>query len=150
MDGGEIYGKPVDAADAVRMLRDLRDRGHVVISAISVLRLSDRRPADLRINYTTVRCATTPTPRSTVVRGLRRPAGQGRRLRHPVAGFAPSRALRGCYASVMGLPLADLRDLLASFDVAMQVPVDGVCRRYSGAMCCAAAAAGGMLDQPIC
>lgn len=43
-DGKEqILGKPVDAVEAVAMLRQLRDHRHVVYTAIAVMRVSDSR-----------------------------------------------------------------------------------------------------------
>ena len=49
----EIYGKPADAADARRMLQDLRSGPHQVFSAVSVLQLPSERQAT-RINTTDV------------------------------------------------------------------------------------------------
>jgi septum formation protein len=146
---GVIYGKPEDAADATRMLRDLRGRGHQVFSALCVLRLPDGVQHTC-VNYTELQMRDYTDAEIAVYVASGDPLDKAGAYGIQTAPFRPVSALRGCFASVMGLPLADLRDLLASFDVAMQVPVDGVCRRYSGAMCCAAAAAGGMLDQPIC
>jgi predicted house-cleaning NTP pyrophosphatase (Maf/HAM1 superfamily) len=106
--GDEIYGKPLDAADAVRMLRDLRARDHIVISAVSVLRCSDRRLADARQRHHRDD-ARLHRRRDRRVRSLRRPAGQGRRLRHPVArlcaGQCARRLLRQRDGAAAGRPV---------------------------------------------
>ena len=49
----KIYGKPVDAADAERMLVVLRGRSHQVLSAVSVLELPTGRQRT-RANVTNV------------------------------------------------------------------------------------------------
>lgn len=137
--GGEIYGKPIDAADATRMLRDLRDRNHVVISAVSVLRLPDRRQAT-RVNVTTVtmRAYTDAEIAAYVASGdpLDKAGAYG--IQSP--SFAPVCALDGCYASVMGLPLDDLYELLAQFDVHLPQRVTNVCLQFNPFTCCAAKA----------
>lgn len=134
--GSEIYGKPLDAADAVRMLRDLRARDHVVISAVSVLRLSDRRLAT-RVNVTTVamRAYTDAEIDAYVASGdpLDKAGAYG--IQSP--GFAPASALDGCYASVMGLPLGDLCDLLAHFGVQPRQDAAAVCLQFNPFACCA-------------
>ncbi len=135
--GAEIYGKPADAADAVRMLRDLRNRDHVVISAVSVLRLSDRRLAT-RVNVTTVtmRAYTDAEIDAYVASGdpLDKAGAYG--IQSP--GFAPACALDGCYASVMGLPLGDLCELLVGFGVQPRQDVATVCLQHNPFTCCAA------------
>lgn len=135
--GGEIYGKPIDAADATRMLRDLRDRNHVVISAISVLRLSDRHQAT-RVNVTTVtmRAYTDAEIAAYVATGdpLDKAGAYG--IQSP--NFAPACALDGCYASVMGLPLDDLCALLTQFGVSLPRRVASVCLQFNPFTCCAA------------
>jgi predicted house-cleaning NTP pyrophosphatase (Maf/HAM1 superfamily) len=55
-------------------------------------------------------------------------------------GFAPACALDGCYASVMGLPLNDLCELLAQFGVRPPQHVADVCLQFNPFTCCAAKA----------
>ena len=135
--GDEIYGKPLDAADAVRMLRALRARDHIVISAVSVLRCSDRRLAT-RVNVTTVtmRAYTGAEIDAYVASGdpLDKAGAYG--IQSP--GFAPASALDGCYASVMGLPLGDFCNLLAHFGVQPRHDAATVCLQFNPFACCAA------------
>jgi len=134
---GEIYGKPTDAADAVRMLRDLRAGPHAVISAVAVLRLPDQRQAT-RVNYTTVtmRAYTDAEIDAYVATGdpLDKAGAYG--IQSP--GFAPACALDGCFASVMGLPLGDLCELLAAFGVVIPHAPAQVCGAINPFPCCAA------------
>jgi hypothetical protein len=51
------------------------------------------------------------------------------------ADFHPVARLEGCYASVMGLCLCDLADLLSQAGVNMSVNVPLVCRAATGIVC---------------
>jgi septum formation protein len=53
-------------------------------------------------------------------------------------GFAPASALDGCYASVMGLPLGDLCELLAHFGVQPRQDAATVCQKINPFACCVA------------
>jgi len=134
--GSEIYGKPLDAPDAMRMLRDLRGGVHEVISAVTVLRTTDRR-LSTRINRTlvTMRHYSDAEIAAYVASGdpLDKAGAYG--IQSP--GFAPACALDGCFASVMGLPLADLADLLADFDVRVMHSPAQVCAAINPFPCCA-------------
>lgn len=137
---GEIYGKPVDAADAMRMLRDLRARAHEVISAVTVLHLPSGQ-LTTRVNRTqvTMRAYADHEIAAYVASGdpLDKAGAYG--IQSP--GFSPACALDGCYASVMGLPLADLGELLALHGVrSPQAPAE-VCAVLNPFPCCAAQAA---------
>jgi septum formation protein len=133
---GVNYGKPLDAADAVRMLRDLRDCVHEVISAVTVLRVSDRQFAT-RIHHTqvTMRAYTDAEIDAYVASGD--PMDKAGAYGIQSSGFAPACALDGCFASVMGLPLADLCDLLAGFGVHAARSPAQVCAAINPFPCCA-------------
>lgn len=135
--GDEIYGKPSDADDARRMLRDLRARSHQVISAVSVLHLPSDRQAT-RVNTTTVamRDYSDAEIDAYVLSGdpLDKAGAYGIQARD----FNPAERLAGCYAGVMGLPLADLADLLAEFSVSVHASIPAVCGLYNTFACCAA------------
>ncbi len=134
--GDEILGKPLDAADAGRMLRALRNRDHRVISAVSVLQLPDMRHVT-RINRTTVimRAYSDAEVDAYVASGdpMDKAGAYGIQAR----GFAPVVALEGCYAGVMGLPLADFCDLLAEFGVRTPVAPRAACLLFNTFACCA-------------
>jgi len=134
--GDVIYGKPVDAADAVRMLADLRNGPHQVISAVSVLRLPDDRQTT-RINTTTVFMRDYSDAEIAAYVATDDPLDKAGAYAIQAQDFACVAALEGCHASVMGLPLADLRDLLAEFGVGVPVPVAAVCGLFNTLACCA-------------
>lgn len=135
--GGEIYGKPANAADAVRMLRDLRNRDHVVISAVSVLRLSDRRLAT-RVNVTTVTMRAYSDAEIDAYVASGDPLDKAGAYGIQSSSFAPACALDGCYASVMGLPLGDLCELLMEFGVQLRQDGAAVCLQFNPFTCCIA------------
>jgi septum formation protein len=134
--GSEIYGKPIDAEDAERMLRDLRDGVHEVISAVTLLRTTDRIQKT-RINRTlvTMRAYSDAEIAAYVASGDPMDKAGAYGIQSP--GFAPACALDGCFASVMGLPLADLCDLLANFGVHVKRSPAQVCAAVNPFPCCA-------------
>ena len=134
---GQIYGKPVDAQEATQMLRDLRDRTHQVISAVTVLHLPDRRLAT-RVNRTEVTMRNYRDEELDAYVASGDPMDKAGAYGIQSPGFAPACALDGCFASVMGLPLADLADLLATFGVRIPHAPAHVCAAINPFPCCAA------------
>ena len=51
--------------------------------------------------------------------------------------MSPVARLEGCYASVMGLPLCAMTELLTRCGQAEAVDVPAVCRAVTGVSCCA-------------
>ena len=133
--GNELLGKPVDGADATRMLRTLRNGPHHVHSSISLL---DTRSGRLltRVNSTLVqmRDYSEREIADYVASGDPLDKAGGYAIQHPT--FAPVRALAGCISGVIGLPLADLRELLASVGYPFSAPVAPVCARHTSFSCC--------------
>ncbi|MBK8046116.1 MAG: septum formation protein Maf [Anaerolineales bacterium] len=133
---GVILGKPVDPDDAGHMLRLLRNRSHQVISAICLLRTGEGARLQ-RVNTTTVwmRDYTDQEIDVYVLSGdpLDKAGAYG--IQH--RGFNPVSALDGCYAGVMGLPLADFSDLLAQFGVRTPIPATQACSAFNTFSCCA-------------
>ena len=81
---GEMLGKPVDEADATRMLRRLSGREHRVVTGIAVV---DAGTGSLRTSAVSsiVRFRTLSDEEIDRLRRHRRAAGEGWRLRHPGA-----------------------------------------------------------------
>lgn len=99
---GRMLGKPVDAADARRMLAALRDRVHLVITGITVRRDARHEtvavPAEVTMRgYTDVEIARYVADGGGVDR-----AGAYGIQDEP---FRPVAAIAGCWCNVMGLPL---------------------------------------------
>ena len=135
--GDTILGKPLDGADAARMLRDLRGRDHEVISAVSALRLPDMSQAT-RINRTTVTMRDYSDDEIEAYVATGDPMDKAGAYGIQSRDFAPVVALDGCYAGVMGLPLADFCDLLAAFGVQTPVAPHAACLLFNTFACCAA------------
>ena len=144
---GVLYGKPAEAAEAAQMLRALRGRDHAVISAVTVLRLPDRRLAT-RVNQSivTMRAYTDRELDAYVQSGD--PLDKAGAYGIQSATFAPVCALQGCYAGVMGLPLADLCALLAQFGMPIPKPAVDVCRPINPFGCCACRDAAARPQEP--
>jgi septum formation protein len=133
---GAIFGKPADPTDAVRMLAELRARTHQVVSALCVLDTAgDALHTAVHTTDVTMRSYADAEIADYVASGdpLDKAGAYGIQAR----AFAPVASVRGCYASVMGLPLADLRDLLQECGVTLPGSVESVCLRYSTFGCCA-------------
>ena len=131
----EILGKPAGPTEATAMLRLLRDRPHQVYSGVTVY------PAEGNTPLTTAVCSTVwmrpygdEEIAAYVASGdpMDKAGGYGIQNRqfHPVA------RLRGCYASVMGLPLCKLCDLLQQMGVTLSVDPWAACSVFTGTQCC--------------
>jgi nucleoside triphosphate pyrophosphatase len=118
VDAGEILGKPMDERDAVRMLERLKGHTHQVYTGLALLRVSDGRLlTDLTITDVPMRTYNNEEIQDYVRTGdpLDKAGAYG--IQHP--GFQPVENLRGCFASVMGLPLCRLTYLLGGFGITL-------------------------------
>lgn len=113
---GRLFGKPRDAADAGRMLRELRGREHEVITAVAVVAVGPDGPTADR---------ETATVTSRVRMGdysdaeIERYVGTGEPI-DKAGGYAVQglggrlvAGVDGCLSNVIGLPLTTTRALLA-------------------------------------
>jgi septum formation protein len=138
--GDVIYGKPLDGEDARRMLRELRGRPHQVFSAVSVLRVPGERQAT-RINTTEVTMRDYGDDEIEAYVASGDPLDKAGAYGIQASEFNCAAHLQGCYAGVMGLPLADLTALLGEFGYAVPRDVQAVCKLFNPFGCCAAAPA---------
>lgn len=129
VDGEAVLGKPIDAADAQRMLKQLRGRAHRVYTGLAVLSPASRQ-------METDVCVTDVPMRDYQDREIRDYVASGDPLDKAGAygiqhrDFRPVVDLRGCFASVMGLPLCHLLRLLARLPVAPQPELPSRCQRH--------------------
>ena len=110
--GRTIYGKPADARDAARMLRELSATTHRVLTAVAVQHGRKRREAlsDSRVTFE----AMTPAQiRDYVATG----EPMGKAGAYAVQGWAAAHIVRiaGSYTGIMGLPLYETALLLRDF-----------------------------------
>jgi septum formation protein len=135
---GELQlGKPADAADATAMLRQLRDRVHQVHSGISVLATSSGQQRTV-VNTTDVRMRAYTDAEIAAYVATGDPMDKAGAYAIQHREFAPVQALTGCISGVIGLPLADLRDLLAGFGVTLPHSVVDACQPHTAFRCCQA------------
>ena len=134
IDGEAILGKPKDMAEAMQMLKKLRGHSHQVYTGIAVLRLSDgRMVTDLCITDVPMRAYRDDEIEAYVATGD--PLDKAGAYAIQNAGFHPVEALRGCYASVMGLPLCHLARSLHKLDIAPRSDVGAECQSALGYAC---------------
>lgn len=135
---GETLGKPINEDEAIAMLRRLRNRTHQVHSAIALLRVDEdstrHEASHLNTTHVEMRNYSDEEIVAYVSSGDPFDKAGGYAIQH--RGFEPVAGLRGCSAGVMGLPLADLRDLLHHFDVDITADLPPICRHLTGLTCC--------------
>lgn len=137
-----ILGKPVDAADAVRMLMTLRHRPHVVFSGVTVMR-GDKSMTQIATTTVHMRNYSDDEIAAFVATG--EPLDKAAAYAIQNTAFRPVARIEGCFANVMGLPLCHLYRALKSFGVAIKEP-DGVCQNYLHITC---PVARGILNEQI-
>lgn len=131
--GGEILGKPRDAARATSMLRALRGRAHTVYSAITLLDRAGRSVTDLAETGVTMRPYSEAEIADYVASGDPLDKAGAYAIQHD--GFDPVGALDGCYASVMGLPLCHLTRCLRGWEIEAALDVPMACQAHTGHHC---------------
>ena len=136
VDGGTILGKPVDAGDAERMLRMLRDREHEVITALVFL-----KPAGGEEIVET--CKTAVPMRAYDNEALQVYIAGGSPLDKAGAYGIQDREfnpvelsqMKGCFANVMGLPLCHLQRALGRLGHDLAVDLPSRCITFTGYDC---------------
>jgi septum formation protein len=107
--GRTIYGKPADAKDAARMLRELSGRTHRVLTAVAVQSGRKRQEAlsDSRVTF----AAMTPAQIKSYVEGGE---PMGKAGAYAVQGRASAYIshISGSYSGIMGLPMHETAQLL--------------------------------------
>ena len=125
--GKVILGKPKDEAEAVEMLKALRGRHHQVLTGVAALRLSDGTlVTDLCITDVPMRAYSDEEIEAYVATGdpLDKAGAYG--IQNP--GFHPVEGLRGCYASVMGLPLCHVTRSLRKLGITPITDIAAECK----------------------
>lgn len=108
---GVVFGKPVDAADAVAMLGRMQGRTHQVMTAVAVAR-DDRLEHALDVSAVTFRPASAEMLTDYVSTG--EPLDKAGAYALQGAGGVLVRSVDGSSSNVVGLPLAELAELLAA------------------------------------
>lgn len=110
--GAELFAKPLDEADAFRILRRLSDRTHAVCTAVAITD-GHRERVELSCSEVTFR-ALTPAE-ITAYWNTGEPADKAGAYAIQGRGAQFISNLRGSYSGVMGLPLYETARLLTLF-----------------------------------
>lgn len=112
--GEQVLGKPVDAADALRMLALLSDRSHQVMTAVSLQNAQQQRDC---ISITAVDFARISPAQAQAYWNSGESAGKAGGYAIQGLGEAFVRGIHGSYSGVVGLPLQQTLGLLELFSV---------------------------------
>lgn len=112
---GELMGKPRDAEDAARMLRQLSGRVHTVITGVSII-YSDQEDAETFISETKVEFYELSDKEIDDYVASGEPLDKAGAYGIQGRGFRLVKRIEGDYFSVMGLPVAELVRRLESHE----------------------------------
>jgi septum formation protein len=116
----EILGKPVDVADATRMLRMLEGRTHSVFTGVAALDTQTGRSAVAsRESRVTIRPLSDDELRGYIAQESPLDKAGAYAVQDKHAGLAE--AVEGCYLNVVGLPLCEVMILLDRFPTGTQL-----------------------------
>ncbi|OJX38397.1 MAG: septum formation protein Maf [Chloroflexi bacterium 44-23] len=131
---GKIFAKPVDRCDAKKMLLALRGRTHQVYTAVT-LHLPDMNlPVE-------VLCMTDVPMRAYNEDEIDAYVDSGDPLDKAGAyaiqndEFHPVEQFRGCFASVMGMPLCHIAYAMAQSGIRPSTAIDTACQQHLGYDC---------------
>jgi septum formation protein len=111
---GQILGKPVDSADARRMLELLSGRTHAVLTGIAAV-TRNGAVRDLEISQVFFNCMTDAEIAQYIASGEPLDKAGAYAIQGYAARWIPR--IEGCYFNVVGLPIARTIALLAEADV---------------------------------
>ncbi len=133
--GNQLLGKPADAAEAREMLQVLCNRAHHVHSSVCVWDSTSGEHLT-RVNSTEVEMRAYNDTEMAAYVATGDPLDKAGAYAIQHADFAPACAINGCISGVIGLPLHDLRELLATFGVQLAASVTPVCEQQTAFQCC--------------
>ncbi len=122
-----ILGKPVDAQEAEKMLRQLRGRTHQVYTGIALYRVRDGKMlTELSITDVPMRDYSDDEIRAYIETGDPMDKAGAYAIQHPE--FQPVHSMQGCYAGVMGLSMCHVLRALKKFDLSPTADVPAACQ----------------------
>ena len=130
----EILGKPSNATEAERMLRQLRGRVHKVLTGLVVLRPKDGfSMTEINVTDVPMRSYSDEEIKKYVSSGDPLDKAGAYAIQH--VGFRPVEKVSGCYANVMGLPLCQLTRMLSHFDIFPRMDIARSCQEALSITC---------------
>jgi MAF protein len=128
-DGNEILGKPVDQADASRMLQQLRGRNHQVYTSIALIVPEKGILAqELCLSRVPMRNYSNEEIETYVQTDDPMDKAGAYAIQH--RGFHPVEDFQGCFASVMGFPACHLARSLKKIGLMPDLKIDSACQQY--------------------
>jgi MAF protein len=113
---GDVLGKPASAQEARQMLERLRGTTHQVYTGIAVLRVADENLwSDVILTNVPMRSYSNDEIERYIQSGD--PMDKAGAYGIQNSEFQPVASMEGCYASVMGLPLCSLGNLLRQIKI---------------------------------
>jgi len=134
VDGNDILGKPQDNAEAFEMLTRLRGRTHQVYTGAALLRLSDGLLLkSLSVTDVPMRDYTDEEINAYIQTGDPLDKAGAYAIQHP--RFKPVASMRGCYASVMGLPMCHVVRMMRQMKAPPRADVPVQCQTLLNYQC---------------
>jgi septum formation protein len=126
---GDVFGKPVDAADAAAMLRRLSGREHVVLSAVVAIDAAGERET-----LSTTRVHFAALDEAALAAYVATGEAMGKAGAYAIQGRAEAfvEHLAGSYSGVMGLPLHETARLLGADAAVAATEQAGACAAMAG------------------
>ena len=124
---GAILAKPVDEADAKRMLIDLRNRKHQVYTAVAVV-VAGTSTEYMEVVETEVPMRDYSDEEIDAYIATGDPMDKAGAYGIQNASFRPVIGMRQCYASVMGFPICAVQKLLTKTGKALKAGVEERCQ----------------------
>jgi septum formation protein len=115
---GEIFGKPIDEADARRMLESLSGREHLVITGVALI---DTGNGAVKQGFETTRVRFSKLTSQEIQAYINTGEPYGKAGAYAVQGKGALlvESLNGCYFNVVGLPLQKVAKMLKEFGISV-------------------------------
>jgi septum formation protein len=134
VDADSILGKPTDGEDAARMLNQLRGHTHQVYTGVAFHRVRDGKTlTELCVTDVPMRAYSEDEISAYIQTGDPLDKAGAYAIQHP--GFQPVESIRGCYASVMGLPMCHVVRALHEMNVHPSADVPMTCQNLLNYRC---------------
>jgi septum formation protein len=114
---GRLLGKPRDAADAIRMLRQLRGRQHEVITGLALVEAGGRAREQTEVVVSRVTMADYSDTEVEAYVATGEPFDKAGAYAIQGLGGRLVASVDGCYTNVVGLPVETTRRLLQGWAV---------------------------------
>jgi septum formation protein len=114
---GRLLGKPRDAADAIRMLRQLRGRQHEVITGLALVEAGGRAREQAEVVVSRVTMADYSDTEVEAYVATGEPFDKAGAYAIQGLGGRLVASVDGCYTNVVGLPVETTRRLLQGWAV---------------------------------